>query len=93
MLCQKKQKIKKLQFLNQLPLSFSDLDTHGLTSHVDKLVKLLFFKAENIAISFSVFFVVFNSHQVAILHVVCFKYIDTYFKRKNSLNSKRMPKP
>ena len=62
MLCQKKQKIKKLQFLNQLPLSFSDLDTHGLTSHVDKLVKLLFFKAENIAISFSVFFVVFLIH-------------------------------
>ena len=42
---------QKLQFLNQLLLRFSHIDTHVLTSHIGKLAKLLFFEACNIAIS------------------------------------------
>ena len=40
-----------LQFLNQLMLSSQYIATHILASHVEKVVKLLFFEALNIATS------------------------------------------
>ena len=89
MLYQKKQKSKKLVFepISAVIFTFR----HSLlTSHVSKLAKLLFFEADNIAILFFSFFVLFLIHikLTSTLPIFCFKYIDRYFKRKNSLNLK-----
>ena len=42
---------QKLRFLNQMTLSFSHIEKHVLTSHVGKVMKLLFFEDNNRAIS------------------------------------------
>ena len=42
---------QKLRFLNQMMLSFSHIEKHVLTSHVGKVMKLLFFEDNNRAIS------------------------------------------
>ena len=44
-------KDQELQLLNQLMLLFLHIDKHVLTSHTDKVVKLLFFETGNIAVS------------------------------------------
>ena len=51
MLYKRNKKGQKLQFLNQLVQSFSCINEHILKSHVGKVVDLLFFKTDNIAIS------------------------------------------
>ena len=95
MLYAEEAKVKNCSFWTNLVLSFSHLDICILASHVVKLAKLLFFEADNIAILFFSFFVLFLLHIKLpnILHIFCFRYIDTYFNRKNSLNLKQTSKP
>ena len=44
-------KDQKVKFMIQLMLPFSHIDAHVLTSHVDKVVKLLFCEADDTAVS------------------------------------------